>query len=200
MFNECLHLFDCTCLNVMFVYSFIYRSNQKYFLIILYVFGSDFYHSLCSYSVHTLFFTVLNMFCVEKQVSEFFATHSRLVKIFVTHLATRQSHNVSREFIQKLSRLISRLAHDSLAHRQSQIAQKQLFKGLFVGNLFPLPSSLKPLFHYFYIKTQSILKVFHSINISKVILNSFHWFWSLDYVLESFVLLVGIFIIGVGKT
>ena len=28
--------------------------------------------------------------------------------------------------------------------------------------------------------------VFHSINISKVILNSFHWFWPLDYVLESF--------------
>ena len=42
--------------------------------------------------------------------------------------------------------------------------------------------------------------VFHSINISKVILNSFHFFGSLDYVMESFVLLVGIFIIGVGKT
>ena len=42
--------------------------------------------------------------------------------------------------------------------------------------------------------------VFHSINISKVILNSFHCFGSLDYVLESFVLLVGIFIIEVGKT
>ena len=64
----------------------------------------------------------------------------------------------------------------------------------------PLPSSLKPLFQYFYIKTQPIWMVFQSINISKVIINSFHWFWSLDYVLESFVLLVGIFIIGVGKT
>ena len=42
--------------------------------------------------------------------------------------------------------------------------------------------------------------VFHTINISKVILNSFLCFWSLDYVLESFVLLVGIFIIEVGKT
>ena len=42
--------------------------------------------------------------------------------------------------------------------------------------------------------------VFHSINISKVILNSFHCFGSLDYVLESSMLLVGIFIIGVGKT
>ena len=35
--------------------------------------------------------------------------------------------------------------------------------------------------------------VFHSFNISKVILNSFHCFGSLDYVLKSFVLLVGIF-------
>ena len=42
--------------------------------------------------------------------------------------------------------------------------------------------------------------VFHSINISKVILNFFYCFGSLDYVLVSFVLLVGIFIIGVGKT
>ena len=64
----------------------------------------------------------------------------------------------------------------------------------------PLPSSLKPLFQYFYIKIQPIWMVFHSINISKVIINSFHYFWSLDYVLESFVLLVEIFIIGVGKT
>ena len=64
----------------------------------------------------------------------------------------------------------------------------------------PLLSSLKPLFHYFYIKTQSIWMVFHFISISKVIINFFHWFWSLDYVLESFVLLVEIFIIGVGKT
>ena len=38
----------------------------------------------------------------------------------------------------------------------------------------PLPSSLKPLFQYFYIKTQPIWMVFHSINISKVIINSFH--------------------------
>ena len=50
----------------------------------------------------------------------------------------------------------------------------------------PLLSYLKPLFQYFYIKTQLIWMIFHSINISKVIINSFHWFWSLDYVLESF--------------
>jgi len=32
--------------------------NPKRFLIILYVFGSDFYHSLCSCLVFTLFFNV----------------------------------------------------------------------------------------------------------------------------------------------
>ena len=95
-------------------------------------------------------FHCLTMFCIEKQVSEFFAAQ----------LVTRQSRNPSREFIQKLLATHSRLAkifaietrdsqltRDSLATRenfrdwtsrlaQSQIAQKQLFKGLFVGNLF----------------------------------------------------------------
>ena len=41
---------------------------------------------------------------------------------------------------------------------------------------------------------------FHSINISKAILKYFHCFGSLDCILESFVLLVGIFIIGFGIT
>ena len=82
-------------------------------------------------------FHCLNMFCIEKQVSEFFAAQ----------LATRQSRNPSRELIQKLLATHSRLARDSLATRenfrdwtsrlaQSRNAQKQLFKGLFVGNLF----------------------------------------------------------------
>ena len=42
--------------------------------------------------------------------------------------------------------------------------------------------------------------VFHFINVSKAILNSFHCFGSLDYVLVSFVPLIGIFIIGIEKT
>ena len=96
--------------------------------------------------------------------------------------------------LRKFSRLISRLA--------SRETSKNSFLKCFLWETYfkPLPSFLKPLFQYFFIKTQSIWMVFHSINISKVILNSFHWFESLDYVLESFVLLVGIFIIGVGKT
>ena len=99
-------------------------------------------------------FHCLTMFCIEKQVSEFFAAQ----------LATRQSRNPSRELIQKLLATHSRLARGSLATRedfrgwnsrlaaetrgsrlardwtsrlaQSRNAQKQLFKGLFVGNLF----------------------------------------------------------------
>ena len=63
----------------------------------------------------------------------------------------------------------------------------------------PLTFSFKPFFQYFYIKTQSIWMVFSFFNISKVILNSFHCFGFLNYVLESFVLLVKMFIIGVGK-
>ena len=102
------------------------------------------------------------------------ATHSRLAKIF----ATEPSNSPSRE-----------------------TPRISFLKSFFMGNLFkPLPSSFKPLFQYFYIKNQSIWMVFHSINISKVIINSFRLFWSLDYVLESFVLLDGIFIIKVGKT
>ena len=158
-------------------------------------------------------FRCLNMFCIEKQVSEFFAAQ----------LATRQSRNPSREFIQKLLATHSRLARDLLATREnfrdwtSRLAKifatephdlpsrktprNSFLKGFLWETCFkPLPSSLKPLLQYFYIKTQPIWMVFHSINVSKVIINSFHYFWSLDYVLESFVLLVGIFIIGVGKT
>ena len=105
---------------------------------------------------------------------EVLATHLRLAKIF----ATEPRNSPSRE-----------------------MPRNSFLKGFLWETYFkPLLSSFKPIFHYFYIKTKSIWMVFHSINISKVIINSFHWFWSLDYVLESFVLLVGIFDIGVGKT
>ena len=172
----------------------LYMDQTKIFLIILYVFGSDFYHYLCSCFMFALFFIVLNMFCVEKQVLEFFTTHSRLAKIFVTHLATRQSCNSLCEFIQKLSRLILWLACDSLMTRENfrdsssrETPRNNLLKSFLWETCFkPLTSFLKPLFQYFYIKTQSIWMIFHSINISKVILNSFLWFWSLDYVLEGF--------------
>ena len=196
-----LYLFKCD----MCVLNYIWI-NPKRFLIILYVFGSNFYHSLCSCLVLSLLFSLFkHVLCWKTGVRVFrdsalnspvakpqsrvhpevlathlqlacdsLATHSRLAKIFVTEPRNSPSRETPRN---------------------------SFLKGFLWETYFkPLSSSLKPLFHYFYIKTQSIWMIFHSINISKVIINSFHWFWSLDYVLESFVLLVGIFIIGVGKT
>ena len=108
--------------------------------------------------------------------------------ILVTHLVARPSRKFTQNGFVTHSWLITRLA-------SHETPRNSFLKGFSWETYFkPLSSSLKPLFQYFYIKTQSIWIVFHSINISKVIINSFHWFWSLDYVLESFVLLLGIFI------
>ena len=134
------------------------------------------FHSTNSFKV------ILNSFAI------FLATRSGYSREYRV-LATCFGDPPSREFIQKLSWLTS--------HETSKNSFLKCFS--WETCFKPLSSSLKPLFQYFYIKTQSIWMVFHSINISKVILNSFHWFGSLDYVLETFVLLVGIFIIRVGK-
>ena len=56
-----------------------------------------------------------------------------------------------------------------------------------------LSYSPKPLNQSFSIKIQLNSIVFHSINISKAIFNSFHWFWSLNYVFGDFMFIVGIF-------
>ena len=135
----------------------------------------------------------LTMFCIEKLVLEFFAAQ----------LATLQSRNPSRELIQKLLATHSRLARDSRKFSRLKLAthgwltihsrlakifateprdspnretpRNSFLKGFLWETCFkPLPSSLKPLFQYFYIKTQPIWMVFHSINISKLIINSFH--------------------------
>ena len=134
----------------------------------------------------------------------------------------------SRKFLRLISRLISWLAshatqvtsssrsfrdssrdklmthknfRDSLRNSLScETPRNSFLKGFSWETCFkPLTFSFKPFFQYFYIKTQSIWMVFSFLNISKVILNSFHCFGFLNYVLESFVLLVKIFIIGVGK-
>ena len=149
-------------------------------------------------------FHCLNMFCVEKQVCELFATY---LTTRATHKNFRDSFHDSPVAQRKL-RVHPEAFATHLATRENfrdslsrEMPRNNFLKGFLWETYFkPLSSSLKPFFHYFYIKTQSIWMVFHSINISKVIINSFHWFWSLNYVLESFVFLVEIFIIGVGKT
>ena len=185
--------------------------NPKRFLIILYVFGSDFCHPLCSCLVLTLFFIVLNMFCVEKKRCQSFSRLTRESRnwknAFSSHFLVlwQRGSRLTNEWALKPSKRLQKFhencfrdsSHNSPSH---ETPRNSLLKCFSWETCFkPLPSSLKPLFQYFYIKTQSIWMVFHSINISKVILNSFHWFWSLNFVLDSFVLLVEAFIIGIGK-
>ena len=88
-------------------------------MIILYVFGSDFYHSLCLCRMLTLFFIVLACFVLKKQVSEVLATR------FGDLQAARPSHEFTQNGFAT-----------QLATCQLRIAQKQLFKELFVGKLF----------------------------------------------------------------
>ena len=147
------------------------------------------------------FFHYLNMFCVEKQVSEFFATHLVTRKNFSDSFCD-SSVVQHKSWVHPEAFATHLTTHENFCNSLNREMPKNNFlKGFSWKTCFkPLSSSLKPLFHYFFIKTQLIWMVFHSINISKVIINSFNWFWSLDYILESFVLLVGIFIIGVGKT
>ena len=105
------------------------------------------------------------------------------IRVFRNSLVTKLEKCIFSHFLvlwQRGSWLISQLT-------SCETPRNNFLKGFSWKTYFkPLTSSLKPLFQYFYIKTQSIWMVFHYINISKVILNSFHWFWSLDYVLESF--------------
>ena len=141
------------------------------------------------------------MFCAEKQELEFFATHENFRNSSCNSLVAQRKSLVQQEgFGDSLTTCEN--SHDSLRDSPNRETPRNNFLKSFLWETYfkPLPSFLKPLFQYFYIKTQSFWMVFHSINISKVILNSFHCFGSLDYVLVSFVLLVGIFIIGVGET
>ena len=103
---------------------------------------------------------------------------------------SRVSTQVAKKTKKILWKLSSWLISQLASHETPRISFLKSFS--WETYFKPLTSSLKPLFQNFYIKTQPIWMFFHSINIYKVILNSFHWFWSLDYVLESLVLLVGI--------
>ena len=65
-----LYLIKC----VVCVLNYMFDQTKKIFDHFICI-GSAFYHFLCSCLVLTLFFIVLSMFCVEKQMSEFLATH-----------------------------------------------------------------------------------------------------------------------------
>ena len=122
-----LYLFKCdVCvLNHIWI-------NLKRFLIILYIFGSDFYYSLCSCLVLTLFFIYLNMFCFEKQVSEFLATHFDYLHelpVLATYFGDLQVASPSHEFTQK-----GFATHSRLTSRETP--RISFLKSFFVGNLF----------------------------------------------------------------
>ena len=81
-------------------------------------------------------FLCLNMFCFEKQVSEFLATHFgylRELPVLATQFGDLQAASLSCEFIQRgfaaLSRLGSRLA-------SREAPRISFLMSFFVGNLF----------------------------------------------------------------
>ena len=177
MFNECLiHLFDYTCLHVMYACLTIYGSIQIFFWS-FYIFLEVIFITFCvhvwcllcfSLFKHVLYWkTGVRVFCDSAGDSLVAKPQSRVhPEALVTHSwLTCDSFATCENFRDWTSQLA-----------QSRNAQNQLFKEFFSWETCfkPLPSSFKPLFHYFYIKTQSIWMVFHSFNISKVIINSLY--------------------------
>ena len=139
----------------------------------------------------------LNMFCIEKTGVRVFrgsAGDSPVVKhqlrvhpeVFGYSLAsfsrpTRDSRKFSRlnlttrSLLATHSRLAKIFAAEPRDSPSRETPRKSFLKGFLWETCFkPLSSSFKPLFQYFYIKTQSNWMVFHSFNISKVIINYFY--------------------------
>ena len=109
-----------------------------------------------------------------------------------TWLAKFRGWFVGRSLLSTKSPNFLRLVHESMTRKMPRIS-------FLKGNLWDicfklLTSSPNPLFQSFYIKTLLNSIVFHSINISKIIFNSFHQFWSLDYVFGGFMFIVEIFL------
>ena len=127
-----LYLFKSDVCVLIFI-----RIKPKRFLIILYVFGSDFYHSLFSCFVFTLFFHYFkHVLCWKIGVRVFrdsLATCKKFCDLYrdspIAQLKSWVHLEAFASHLAPCSRLALRLA-------QSWNAQKQLFKGLFVGNLF----------------------------------------------------------------
>ena len=120
--------------------------NRKRFLILLYVFGSNFYHSLCSCLVLTLLFIVYTR-SVLKNRCQSFSQLSWQLSSCETPVASS-----SRNFGDSL--MTRKNFRDSSSH---ETPRNSFLKGFLWETCFKsFLSSLKLLFHYFYIKTQSI--------------------------------------------
>ena len=184
----------CVCvLNHMWI-------KPKRFLFFLFVFGSDLYHP-CFSMFFKLFFVwktyflgvfVTHFMCklsweLNGPILKFFSFTQRVSRLFRGYFASKAYQRNSREIPAKFS-------WEANQRDTSENFQINFLKGISWVICFKcLSSSPKLLFYCFCIKTQLNSNVFNSINISKVIFNSFHWFWSLDYVFGSFMFIVGIF-------
>ena len=170
--------------------------KSKIVLFILFAFWSDLCHPCFS-----KFFKLI--LCEKKCLLGVFATHfasgispslvvslnGPILKFFNFEQRVSQLETWPTKVLQLISQVtnlpnLSRLVCESTTREMPRI-------NFLKGNLWDicfklLSSSPKPLFQFFYIKTQLNPIVFYSINISKVIFNSFHWFWSLYYVFGGF--------------
>ena len=147
-----------------------YVDQTKKFLIVLFAFGSDLYHS-CFSKFFKLILCEKNVFWVFSRV------------ILRVSSVTKFGQSVSRVFLKK-GLPTSYPRKFSVTSENFQIS---FLKGISWDICFKLlSSSPKPLFLCLHIKTQLHSTIFYPINISKVIFNSFYWFWSLDYVFGGF--------------
>ena len=155
MFNECLiHLFDYTCLNVMCVCSSIYGSNQKvfffnFFFISFYMYLEVIFITLCVHVLCLLSFSLFKHVLCWKRGVRIFWLLSRVASFGYSFWWLTQL----RDPVTSLHRIVSQLPCDSsrdspvmqrkwrvhpeaFATHLATCTQKQLFKELFVGNLF----------------------------------------------------------------
>ena len=106
-------------------------------------------------------FHCVNMFCVEKQVSEFLVTHFgylRELPVLATHFGNLPSHEMQ---VTSSSKSFCDSSCDSLASHENfrdspshKTPRNNFLKSFSWETCFkPLPSPFKPLFQYFYIKT-----------------------------------------------
>ena len=140
MLNECfIHLFDCTCLDMICVCSTIYGSNQKDFWS-FYMFFEVIFITLCVYILCLLCFSLFkHVLCWKTSVRIFGYSLWLLVRVasklrvLATCFSDLQVVSPSHEFIQNGFATHSRL-NSRLNSHETPI--NGFLKSFFVGNLF----------------------------------------------------------------
>ena len=163
-----LYMFECDVCVLKLI-----MVESKRFLIILFSFESDFYHSLFLSFVLILFFNVSSLFLYWKTgvkvFRESFTTWLRVVKLKNAFLAIfgHQAVGFSSS---------SQVTHELATPK----TPSSVFRVLLVQNSlydsFMTPSFSKPSFSMLLHQNSTNFNCFNSINISKVIFNTFHCF------------------------